>query len=383
MARLAVAVSGGADSLFALMSLRAQGHEVFALHGRFLPPHQSGEDAPPTDPVPALQEVCTSLGIPLHVLDLTQHFDQQVIAPFVQTYAAGQTPNPCALCNARIKFGLLLDAAQELGAEGIATGHYAHCYDHPRYGRVLAQGADSAKDQSYFLALVPAARLALAHFPLAHVTKKDAVAALAAQGIAVPLPRESQEICFVPADRYRPFLEEQAHARGVTLGRPGPMLLHAGTTDETIVAQHKGLWQYTEGQRKGLGVAWREPLFVIGKDDGRNSLLLGTKDDLGMQGCTAEEVNFLVLPSLWPEALRGRVRYRQQAAPVEVSTQVGTQVGAQVGAQVGPQVGICEESSTMTLRFVEAQSPTAPGQVAVIYDTDGVVLAGGIIAPPR
>lgn len=363
MSRLAVAVSGGADSLFALMSLHAQGHEVFALHGRFLPAADTGE-VPALDPVPALHDTCAAHNIPLHVLDLADFFDQQVIAPFVRTYAEGHTPNPCALCNARIKFGLLLDAALELGAEGIATGHYAHLYEHPRYGRVLAQGADSAKDQSYFLALVPAERLALAHFPLAHVTKTEAVTALAAQGISVPLPRESQEICFVPADRYRPFLEQQAQARGLELGRHGPMLMHAGTAQEKAIAQHKGLWQYTEGQRKGLGVAWSEPLFVMGKDQRRNALLLGVKDSLGMTHCTTRNINVLVPPQLWldnPETLRGRVRYRQTTAPVQVTLHTTT------------------PASHMTLHFPDPQSPTAPGQLAVVYDADGVVLAGGII----
>lgn len=361
MARLAVAVSGGADSLFALMSLRAQGHEVFALHGRFLAPAFTNETP---DPVPALSAVCAAHHIPLHILELSDHFDQQVIAPFVRTYAAGRTPNPCALCNARIKFGLLLEAALELGAEGLATGHYAHLYEHPRYGRVLAQGADAAKDQSYFLSLVPAERLALAHFPLARITKKEAIATLAAQGIAVPLPRESQEICFVPADRYRPFLEEQAQVRGVELGNPGPMLIHVGTPQEKAIAQHKGLWQYTEGQRKGLGVAWSEPLFVTGKDQQRNALLLGVKDSLGMTRCSTSNLNFLVPPQLWPDtgdALWGRVRYRQSAAAVQVALHTD------------------DSASHMSLHFAEAQSPTAPGQIAVVYDAEGVVLAGGII----
>lgn len=384
MSRLAVAVSGGADSLYALMSLRAQGHEVLALHGRFLPPAQtpSGPSPPPltaeeSDPVPGLRRACETLDVPLHVLDMAQAFDQAVIAPFVHTYAAGHTPNPCALCNARIKFGLLLDAALHLGAEGLATGHYAHRYEHPLYGPVLARGADSAKDQSYFLALVPAARLALAHFPLARITKAEAVAALAAQGVVVPLPRESQEICFVPADQYRPFLQKQAAARGVELSSPGPMLLYAGTPQEREVGRHQGLWQYTEGQRKGLGVAWRQPLFVTGKDQARNALLLGEKDGstlMGLTSCRVEDVNFLVPPRLWPQELLGRVRYRQQAAPIRVDCVVHMDIEEAIG---GPA------SNSLHLHFDEAQSPTAPGQVAVIQDRDGVVLAGGIIAPAQ
>ena len=369
MARLAVAVSGGVDSLYALVSLREQGHDLLALHGRFLPPSAAADKE---DPVPALHRVCAALGVELQVLELAQAFDAAVVAPFVRAYAEGRTPNPCALCNARVKFGLLLDAALERGAEGLATGHYARLHEHARYGRVLAQGSDAAKDQSYFLALVPRQRLELAHFPLAGISKQDARACLAARGIAVPLPRESQEICFVPADRYRPFLEAQAATRCLTLGAPGPMLLHAGSAQERVVARHQGLWQYTEGQRKGLGVAWSEPLFVLGKDTQRNALLLGTREQLDMRGCVARDLNVLVSPSLWPEDLTVRVRYRQQAVAAQVILD-GTEALLQTGKQERVQ------AQDIRIVFAEAQPPTAPGQVAVVYDTDGVVMAGGVM----
>ena len=351
---LAVAVSGGVDSLYALASLKkgaATGREVLALHGLFLPPALSRGKP---DPLPALHHACDQLGIPLHVVDLRAAFEQHVMAPFVAAYAAGRTPNPCALCNARIKFGLLLDAALKLGAQCLATGHYAQMHAHPHYGQVLTQGQDSAKDQSYFLSLVPRERLARAFFPLARVTKAQAVAAVAAWGLTVPLPGESQEICFVPEDQYRPFVQAQAHDRGLALSGPGPMLL--GTQ---VLGQHQGLWQYTEGQRKGLGIAHAEPLYVLAKDHAHNALVLGIKEDLAVREYAVQEINALVPRELWPPTVLARVRYRQKAALAEVEWQ---------------------DTACLRLRFHQPQSPTAPGQVAALYDADGVVLAGGIIA---
>ncbi len=348
MTTVAVAVSGGADSLYALCALKEQGHDVLALHGRFLPP---ADDHP--DPTPDLRRVCAGLGIPLHVPDMTEAFDEAVIRPFVEDYTAGHTPNPCARCNARIKFGALLDAATMLGARRLATGHYAGLTRHPVYGLSLRRGADAAKDQSYFLALVPGERLKRALFPLADVTKKAAVAALEKRGLAVPLPTESQEICFVPNDDYRTFLLSQSRARRISLPGPGPMLLRDGRR----VGRHQGLWQYTEGQRRGLGVAWSEPLYVTGKSRENNVLLLGTRDELGMRGCRTGAANLLVAPELWPDRLLARVRYRQREMPAAVSVTNGC----------------------LHIRFEEPRTPSAPGQIAVVYDADGVVLAGGVI----
>lgn len=357
MKRIAVAVSGGTDSLYSLVSLHDQGYEVLALHGRFLPPSSSKPD-----PIPALERVCAALGISLHVRDLISVFDDVVVDPFVRQYATGLTPNPCVLCNARLKFGALLDAALALGADYLATGHYAALTNHWRYGKALARAADKGKDQSYFLSLTSAERLFKAVFPMAAMHKRDAAAALSARGIAVPLPQESQEICFVPGDRYRPFLEEQARKRNLSLGGSGPMLLHAGTEQERLLGRHEGLWRHTEGQRRGLGVAYSEPLYVVGKDRARNALLLGTREDLRMRRCTVEGLNMLVAPELWPERLYARVRYRQEPAPADAVLRPG--------AAGGQALDIC---------FTTPHSPTAPGQTAVLYDEEGVALAGGVV----
>ena len=244
MTQLAVAVSGGVDSLCALLRLREQGHDVLALHGLFLPDAASSGLRPAPEgprlltaaealaaPLPpasrqaveGLQTACGQLGIPLHVADMRAVFDREVVTPFVRAYARGRTPNPCALCNRAIKFGALLDAALSLGADRIATGHYARLLDGPA-GPVLAAADDLAKDQSYFLSLVPLERLRRAVFPLARQDKAASIAQVKDAGLAVPVPQESQEICFIPAgeDAYRAFLERRWQAEGLSLPGSGP-----------------------------------------------------------------------------------------------------------------------------------------------------------------
>ena len=254
--RLAVAVSGGGDSLASLLRLREAGHEVLALHGRFLPDAHN----PKSEQAEAgLAESCAGLGVALHVLDLREPFERLVAGPFAAEYLAGRTPNPCARCNVAMKFGLLLDAALELGAQALATGHYARAGAHPVHGWALSRGADPSKDQSYFLSLVPRKRLERALFPLADERKTDVRADLAGRGLSPPLPEESQEICFVPGDDYRAFLAARVHGGLSGLPGPGPAVLPDGTP----VGRHQGLWRATIGQRRGLGLSWREPLYAM------------------------------------------------------------------------------------------------------------------------
>ena len=357
---IAVAVSGGTDSLYALASLCRQtanpSQDVFALHARFR------TSTPENDPVPELEARCRELGVDLHVLDLRNAFASLIVQPFVEAYVAGRTPNPCVRCNALVKFGLLLDEARKLGADRIATGHYVRLEEHPRYGLALRQGEDETKDQSYFLALTPVKRLRQALFPLGKI-RKDAVRGfLQDWGLAVPLPGESQEICFVPGDDYRTFLKES----GIRLPAGGPMVLQDGL----VVGRHGGLWQYTEGQRRGLGVSWKEPLYVIGKDRSRNALLLGTAAELPVNSCAADELNFLVPPALWPNDLWVRVRYRQRAIPADVHLVGGGPDGT-------------DSTARMLVRFHSPQLPYAPGQLVAVFDEQGYVLAGGIIRKDR
>lgn len=362
---VAVAVSGGADSLYALARLSQQYPKVIALHGLFLPFENATEipceNTPPAgstlNPQEALRKACLKLGVALHVVDLRAAFDAAVVRPFLQAYLDGHTPNPCAHCNAHIKFGALWEAAQALGADALATGHYAALEHHPRYGYSLRQGCDNNKDQSYFLSLVDKGSLQHALFPLAQQHKKEAVAYVHSLDLSVPIPKESQDICFVPQhlqDGYRSFMHNQARQRGLQLGAEGPMRLPDGRT----VGRHHGLWQYTQGQRRGLGVAYAEALYVIGKDIANNTLLLGTKADCLMRSCQTAPANLLVAPDLWPEQVQVRVRYRQKNAPATVH------VRADQSLQI-----YCQE-----------QQASASGQIVTVYDNEGFVLAGAVLS---
>ncbi len=343
---MAVAVSGGADSLLALGLLRAEGHAVMAVHAHFLPP-----DAAQQALAGAIADQCARIGAPLHVVDLSGPFRERVIAPFIAAYAAGQTPNPCAICNRDLKFGLLLDAVLALGAEALATGHFARL-EHGPAGPALFRGADDTRDQSYFLSLVPAAALAKTRLPLAGRRKADHPGALAALGLMPPLPRESREVCFVPGDDYRAFLEKNASA----LSGPGPILL----TDGTRLGRHQGLWRHTIGQRKGLGVGWREPLYVLAKDAARNALIVGVESELHASACLAGNVNVLVSPERWPDRVLAQTCYRMRPRPARAAFRDGM----------------------LAITFDAPVSRPTPGQVAALYDGDGRVLAAGVICAP-
>ncbi len=349
-APIAVAVSGGADSLFTLMRLAGGATPVLALHGLF------GPETPQSEEVRnGLAVACRALDVPLHIADLRVPFRDKVIRPFVEAYAGGRTPNPCALCNREIKFGLLLDAAESAGARCLATGHYARlvppcgraeALDFPPPaasflaldGPALLEAEDSGKDQSYFLSLVPRERLGKAFFPLERARKTEVRAALERLGITPPQPAESQEVCFIPAD-YQSALPELASDLGVTLPGPGPMLL----ADGTEVGRHRGLWRHTEGGRRGLGVAWSHPLYVTAKEPDRNALRLGPK--FSVPGCLIGGLNILLAPEHWNGTLMVKTRYRQTPRPAQVEW----------------------EGDRLHIRFAEPEGPTAPGQVACLY----------------
>jgi tRNA-specific 2-thiouridylase len=343
--RLAVAVSGGADSLLSLGLLRAEGHDVVALHAHFLPPDAAGEAL-----ALAIGAQCGRLGVPFAAVDLSRPFHERVIAPFIAAYAAGETPNPCAACNRDMKFGLLLDAARELGAEKLATGHFARLRE-TDHGPALLRGADDTRDQSYFLSLVPRGALGQALFPLAGRRKADHPAALAALGLAPPLPKESREVCFVPGDDYRTFLE----ASGAALTGPGPIVL----TDGTRLGAHQGLWRHTVGQRKGLGIAYAAPLYVLGKDAAANTLVVGVRAALDATACRTGPANLLADPAGWPETVLAQTCYRMRPRPAR--------------AALGPDGGLA-------IAFDAPVARPTPGQVATLYDAAGRVLAGGVIA---
>ena len=336
-----VAVSGGVDSLLALCLLREQGRRPEALHGFFLPPGER-EFALRED----LARICARLDVPLHSFDFSRDFEQRIINPFLQDYARGVTPNPCALCNRRIKFGLLLDAALELGGDILATGHYA-CL-HP--GPALYRGLDPSKEQSYFLSLLTRDQLARAAFPLGDWRKEETRKALQARVGPPPAAEESQEVCFIPDNDYRRFVGERAEG----LSGPGPIRDSAGHR----LGQHSGLYRYTLGQRRGLGIPYGEPLYVLRKDVENNTLVVGTRDELGSSGCSVREMNLLLQPRDWPGKVYVQGNYRQTPQEAEVVL----------------------SGDMAEVHFFRSAPPPTPGQVMAFYSEQGRVLGGGIIS---
>lgn len=320
---IAVALSGGADSLYTLLRLKEQGANLIGVHGlfgqRILSRFMGYAGLPAISPsfeemTEQLSALCGSLHIPFHLIDCESLFLKNVIKPFVQTYIQGGTPNPCALCNATVKLGDLLHQCLALGASHLATGHYARCLQTPS-GPVLLQGSDAAKDQSYFLALTPKEQLAKILFPAGSRLKKDVLAELADQNIAPPQQGESQEICFIPGNLYREFLPFMAGELGLSLPKGGKICLEDGT----CLGEHKGLWQYTEGQRRGIGIGWKEPLHVLAKEQDHNILRVGPKSALQTSSFACEETNLLIPSSLWPRQVYVKTRYREQPQPAKVS----------------------------------------------------------------
>jgi tRNA-uridine 2-sulfurtransferase len=356
--RVAVAMSGGVDSLKAATLLRAQGHEVLALYMRLLPASRSRRwDAEAVLQIreQALQELSARLAIPLHVVDLRQEFDELVIQPFLDAYRSGFTPNPCILCNPRIKFRLLLDVARQLGADRLATGHYVRLLP-PQGGCTrfrLLRGRDPQKDQSYFLCALTQEQLASALFPLGDELKTEVQRWAEDAGWAAQLAEESQEICFIPAGHYREFLEDRLETRvssprGAIVDREG-----------RVLGEHQGIFSYTVGQRRGLGIASSAPYYVVALDPERNRVIIGRADDLQRQELIAENVNWVSVAP--PHAtIRCQVRLRNQHRPA--------------AARVIPL-----SRAEVQIRFDTPQRAVTPGQTAVFYDED-LVLGGGIIS---
>jgi tRNA-uridine 2-sulfurtransferase len=340
---IAVAVSGGRDSLLVLALLKQQRFQPVAIHAFLAQKTQP-------DVLQELGENCRRLDIPLQVVDLRDQFQKLVIGPFIRSYMEGRTPNPCMWCNVRIKFGLLLDIAQRQGVATLATGHYARLVVGAE-GPELWRGLDAAKDQSYFLAMLDLEQLKHAAFPLENQHKQDVLQALDGFGLSPPLPGESQEICFISGD-YRDFLARN-------LGQPpspGPIVL----ADGRLVGEHKGLWRYTVGQRKGLDIAWSEPLYVLAKEPQDNRLVVAPRRDLNGGRCLLQQVNMLVSMQGWPDDLFVQTRYRQEPVPLGTAATV--------------------RANWPYLELPASSEPPAPGQVAVLYSGRGQVLAGAVIA---
>lgn len=339
---IAIAMSGGIDSLVSAYILKKEGYPVFGIH--FVTGFETSDPRIVSDP---LTPMASQLGIPIHRVDLSRLFRKGVVDYFVQTYLKGQTPNPCLICNPEIKFGGLLKAARQMGAELLATGHYARVDRTDSGDYRLLKGVDTEKDQSYFLAFLSQAQLSKACFPLGEMTK-DAVKEVAKKNGLVPaVTDESQDVCFIRNKRYADFLQEYGNLMPVS----GPIVTVQGET----VGRHNGLYLFTVGQRRGINCPSSEPYYVIRLEPGTNSLVVGRKSDLESTCCTVTKINWMISPGKEPLSVDVRIRYRHSAVPAAL---------------------IPQESGAATVRFNSPQKALTPGQGAVFYIDDAVVAAG-------
>lgn len=353
--KVLVAMSGGVDSSVAAYLLQQQGYACIGVTMRLYENETAGIPRGHTccslDDVEDARAVAYDLGMPYYVLNFTEEFDEKVIRKFVQVYQNGGTPNPCIDCNRYLKFDHLLNRARELGCDYIATGHYVQRWqdENGRWG--LRKNDDPGKDQSYVLYSLTQDQLAHTLFPLGGM-HKDAVRAIAEeQGLCNARKHDSQDICFVPDGDYAAFVERHTGCPCP----PGDILDEAGR----VVGRHRGYIRYTVGQRRGLGIAAPQPLYVRGVCPARNTVTVAGAGALYTDTVDARELNWIACDALGerPVRLLAKLRYRQPAR------------GA-TAWQTGPD--------TLRVRFDEPQRAPAPGQALVLYD-GGTVVGGGVL----
>jgi tRNA-specific 2-thiouridylase len=348
--RIVVAMSGGVDSSVAAALLVEQGFDVIGITM-----HLAGERSRccSLDDADDARRVAETLGIRFYVANYTEQFRSEVMEPFADAYLAGRTPIPCITCNRRFKFHHLIERARALGASRLATGHYARVEDDPATGRKRMRAAlDEAKDQSYFLFDLDQRQLAQIEFPLGSLRKEEVRARARALGLATAEKPESQEICFVPDGNYARVVER---LRPESLASEGEIVHEDGR----VLGRHRGIHHFTVGQRRGLGVAGLERLYVIRIDAARNRIVVGGANGLLAPAAQLENVSWIAgeAPAEAIE-LRVRIRHRHEGALAIVEP---------------------DEKGGASVRFLAPVRALSPGQAAVFYQGDAV-LGGGWIA---
>src|SRR4051794_37161182 len=342
-----VAMSGGVDSAVSALVMRERGYRVVGMNLRLFSPGDAEHAANPCCGIPAMDDAratCAIIGVPFYALNMEEEFGEAVINRFVDDYANGRTPNPCLECNRHVKFRHLVQRARMLGADCLATGHYARVIPgDPERGipHRLLRAVDDRKDQSYVLHTFNQDQLGFIQFPLGNLTKPEVRTLARAFGLPVADKEESQEICFVGKGSYADFVAK----RRPDVTRPGEIIDEAGT----VIGEHRGLVHHTVGQRRGLGIARSEPLYVLSLDQTRNRLVVGSKSAAQARSLGVQAVS--MIDGSWPEdqfACQVVVRYR--GAPANATVRLG-------------QRG----SGVATVLFAETGPISAPGQAAVFY----------------
>ena len=353
--KIVVGMSGGVDSSVAAALLKRKGYDVIGVTFKTWPKSECGTSFGRAccnlEAVTRSRAVCEELGIPYYVFDMSKEFKKEVINYFLSQYLKGLTPNPCVVCNEKIKFGRLVSKARSLGAKRIATGHYANVSEDKKINRfILREGKDKIKDQSYFLFSLKQGQLKEAIFPLGDITKAETRKLARKFNLVTFNTVSSQDICFIRDLEYAEYIKKET---GLEI-KAGDIVNSYGK----VIGRHKGVVYYTIGQRRGLGVAYSEPLYVTGLDVEKNRIIVGTKTDVMKKSIIIEKLNWISVDNITkPIEVFARIRYGHKKAKALVS-----------------RSGV----DLVRVDFEEPQEAPTPGQAAVFYRKDAVVGGGWI-----
>jgi tRNA-specific 2-thiouridylase len=364
---IAVAMSGGVDSSTVAAMLRAEGHNVVGLTMQLWNQRRlAGREGMPEavtgrccslDDVYDARRVAETIGIPYYVVNHEDRFERDVVRPFVKEYLSGRTPIPCSLCNNHLKFDQLLTVARQIGADSVATGHYARVeFDHSNERWLLKRPTDRSKDQTYFLFGLTQEQLSRTLFPLGGMTKPEVRELARKYGLALAEKPDSQEICFVPGGDYKNFLDAYLAEQGELFPETAGELV---TTDGRIIGEHSGIHNFTVGQRKGLGVATGSPLYVLQIKGDTRQVVVGDQANLYSRTMVTRKNNLISIEDLHqPMRVSVKIRHRHEASPATIEKTGDDEI---------------------RVTFDDPQRAITPGQAAVFYDGD-VVVGGGWIS---